>query len=276
MEAFWLLNNRTETAAEGDGVAVVNSDRPEGSALEAQGSKVTPSSSNGAGEHAEPLISSRSQVGKAKFRTDFKQVLFANRHWFRLLLPASTLFWTSMLILPVLFDYRCGQSPPFLSMVLFGAMNLLNIGLELWMLWKSDISFKQYYMMLLLGTVFSSLGRYDMFADVTGLAILSKCETITWFSIEGHVFNLPVSLAVLMGLGLLVGVLLLQMLPGLILLLEFSWLELRKKDFCHGRLGSLEDVDPVMVSTALKFNEFCVLLEFAEKNVPVEQDYEDV
>jgi hypothetical protein len=112
----------------------------------------------------------------------------------------------------------------------------------------------------LLGYALSHLGRFDTYGDVTFAKMIATCEPITWFSIYDHYFYLPFGwdLASMVLVILIIGVLLFQALPGVVLLA------------CRKRPG-WKDYLPI----AFKLNEYNLLLSvMVEEADPTEHNDE--
>lgn len=97
----------------------------------------------------------------------------------------------------------------------------------------------------LMAILFSFLGRYDTFSDVVFTTMLFSRPEITWFSIKGQVFHIPLmSLQYWSLFATACGVFVCQALPGMILLI------------CKKHLPM-----------AFKFNEFNLLLALTDMEI---------
>eukprot|EP00746_Dinoflagellata_sp_MGD_P157614 gnl/MRDRNA2_/MRDRNA2_86261_c0_seq1.p1 gnl/MRDRNA2_/MRDRNA2_86261_c0~~gnl/MRDRNA2_/MRDRNA2_86261_c0_seq1.p1 ORF type:complete len:550 (+),score=95.32 gnl/MRDRNA2_/MRDRNA2_86261_c0_seq1:100-1749(+) len=169
----------------------------------------------------------------------------------RLLMAGALLFWCAMGMIPFVFDesLTCGGNIPAGGHLVFFMVCILNLMIEFWIMIhgrEGYLMFRNHHPKFILGVVLSFLGRFDTYSDVTSATMIMKCEAITWWSIEGLKFELPggLELAQISLFALMVGVFLLQALPGTILLFRNRALPI-----------------------ALKLNEFNVLLAVMENDV---------
>lgn len=174
------------------------------------------------------------------------------------LILSAVVFWTYMASYPKIFEDQitCDGNPPALGMQIFFGLFVFDIILQVWVL----IHTKSGYDMVVNsplsfagGVVFSLLGRFDTYGDVSFTYKLLKCDTITWFSIWENVFYLPCPLEYFAIFALAVGILCFQALPGLFLLCS------RKK-----------------LPMAMKFNEFNLILSVMSMEDPEDEEDEQV
>lgn len=158
------------------------------------------------------------------------------------LMMSALVFWGYIAVYPKLFKDKisCEGNPPAMGLQIFFGLFVADLVLQVWVLIHTENG----YNMLINdmwgfagGTLFSLLGRFDTYGDVSFTYKLLQCESITWFSIWDHVYTLPCPLEYFAIFALVIGVLCLQAIPGLLMLCC-------KKNF----------------PLALKFNEFNLIL----------------
>lgn len=137
----------------------------------------------------------------------------------------NLLFWATMAAIPVVFDkdLQCDAAVPIGGHITFGVVSLLAVLVEVWVIRhtrRGQRLFKQCNMTLYGSVLFSLLGRFDTYSDVTTYKMLSDCDPITWFSINERKFVIPfgLELAQISFVALVVGVGLFQALPSIIML----------------------------------------------------------
>jgi len=140
-----------------------------------------------------------------------------------MLLAGSVWLWVSMLILPFLVPIECGQPAPTSAILIFFATSMSLSLLEIWVTIQSStgyLAFKHMRAKFILGYMLSHVGRFDTFSDVIFAKMIRECEPITWFSIWDSIFWLPFGwdLASMVLVIFLFGVVLMQAVPGVILL----------------------------------------------------------
>jgi len=158
------------------------------------------------------------------------------------LLLSASVFWGYMVAYPKIFEGQitCKSSPPVLGLQIFFALWVFDLVLQVWVLCHTQHGYDIMIhkpVKFASGALFSLLGRFDTYGDVSFSYKLIKCEEITWFSIWGHVFSLPFPLVYFAVFALVLGVFCAQAVPGMLLLCRRQKLPL-----------------------AMKFNEFNLIL----------------
>lgn len=170
------------------------------------------------------------------------------------LMISSLLFWGYIAAYPKLFKDKisCEGNPPAMGLQIFFGLFVADLVLQVWVLIHTENGYNMLISNVLNGfnsfaggTIFSLLGRFDTYGDVSFTYKLLQCDSITWFSIHGTVYELPCPLEYFAIFALVIGVLCLQAIPGVLLL------------GCKARFP-----------LALKFNEFNLILAVmsSEKN----------
>lgn len=168
-------------------------------------------------------------------------------------------YWVGMSLFPVLFGSAIdSKGVPLSAMMYFVLLTNCCIFAELWVVihTESGVRFLQYVgerlaqrdkkaFFAILAIAFSILGRLDTFSDIVFTSMLFRQQSITWFSLWGHVVYLPCELKYISLIAVVVGVFLCQALPGMILLMLKRGLTM-----------------------AFKFNEFQFLLAMSELDMP--------
>lgn len=202
-----------------------------------------PAGSTGASEHADPEAPAQKlQSSGQEYRSGRQPVQIFDmsipefirdrsthsKHGSRahcLLIVGALTFWSAMGLIPFIFDEKltCGGNIPAGGHLLFFMTSIMCLLIEFWIVIhgrQGYLMFRNLHPKLVMGVVFSFLGRFDTYSDVTSCAMILKCDAITWWSIEGRKFWLPggIELSQVSLFALVVGVFLFQALPGIILL----------------------------------------------------------
>jgi len=166
----------------------------------------------------------------------------------RLLLIAASMYWATMLLIYFAADIPCGQGAPKWAWMAFLCMSVVSHVAEFWALVHCKRGFfilSDFEPALFIGVCFGNLGRFDSFSDVTTSVAIENCaaedpEFFSWFSIHGHVVQLPADLGTLVRIGLLM-IVVFQLVPALVFLISKR-----------------------LIPVALKLNEFGIIIAAME------------
>lgn len=154
---------------------------------------------------------------------------------YRALVISCSFFWISRAAMPFVFRQRitCEGDPPAGAVYVFFAVAVVDLLVQVWVAMHSRQGFLIMTLTpakLLIGSFLSVLGKFDTFSDVISTVQLQRCEELTWVSIEGHYFYMPSigsftpSVSQIALATLIVGIFLLQALPGAVLLARKQYL----------------------------------------------------
>lgn len=160
------------------------------------------------------------------------------------LLASAVWYWASMALIYFLVEPSCNGGVPQSAWMLYMSMTMGTTLLEVWILIHTkngNLLFKNCGLPFILGVVFENMGRFDTFGDVTNAVLIKACSdenpaAFSWFEIHKQRFYLPADLGQMLTWGLL-GIVLMQSIPGLLMLGFKKW-----------------------TAIGLKLNEFCILL----------------
>jgi hypothetical protein len=189
-------------------------------------------------------------------KTPREHSVFGNRA----LVFSATLFWTGMAGVPFIFKSKltCGAEIPMSAVMYFFLLASWCTTCELYVMvhLEDGVQFIVNFVervrsgrnvMFTLSPFLSYIARFDTFSDVVFAVLLSSCPLIHWISIQSVVIKIPLfSLATWSVWTLVIGVGLLQVLPGLFMLYTQRFLPM-----------------------GLKLNEFNTLLAI------IDESYED-
>jgi len=157
-----------------------------------------------------------------------EHAIFGNRA----LLLSAVMFWAGMAGIPFIFKDKltCGANIPMSAIMYFFGLATFCTFCELYVMVhiEDGVRFIMFFVerlrgchniMFTLSPMLSYVARFDTFSDIIFTVLLMQCPPIHWISIKGYVIQIPYfELGTWAVWTLVIGVVFLQVLPGLFML----------------------------------------------------------